>query len=968
MPQTIGNYEILSTIGNGRIGVVFRARQMSMDRVVALRVLDKAHAENAAFVERFLTDARGAGRVAHASLVQVYEVGQADGHYFCSMEYIDGGPLQDRREPMSEKEGLACFRSVAEGLMVVHEAGITHGQITPASILLTEKGSGKLADLGMTRDEGDQPSESQAFYRAPELAAGATPDERADLYSLGATMYRALAGARPEVAPGEKIPPLKAMRPQVSAKTEAVVMKLLETDPGDRYDSVRRLIEDLDAVLAGSRPVHARMGSTAPTIGRVARARTTGHNVRVPPRSGSVMPYMAGGAGVTMLVLGIIVFAFGGREAPTDPKPSRIPRTNSLPSPATPPPARDTRPYEAALSRIEKEIAARPDAYPEPIEKLEALSRSASGTAVAASATQLMTRLRSAWQKRAETSIDRARTIVASALADEGFDTALAAFDAIHEDDRPLVSAAIAAETTRISSAARARLDALVAEATAQIAARNLPAAASAVERLKTFSFAPLRLEAAGRAAQLDDEIAQLRDTVARQALEKTREAFAAFAEAFIAAVSDRNWGNATAAAERVRPALKGTDLATAPDASLRVVRRLQRRLDDAKTALSKKMGERIALAKRDGSAVRGTLESVDGTGVHLLLEHVINRRVVGSSRPFVSWADLSGQDIDTLAGTILPASPDDAIAEAFAALDSNDADRATRALAIAAGHPLVGPLTVRVDTLKHGEVEAAARAAWAEITAKTRLGLTKRIAEAVLPLIDEYEKQHGATRYAASIADEIKAAREAATSMLIDQRLRKGLQVHFPLDATGATQALDASGNEKHGLLRAVTVDSDGAHFPAAGSCILIKPPAPLGESYTVAGRGPAPFAPRRWHTLTRGLGVRGDHHLLISPGLVLGAWDNFGGRRFMGCGWSAASLKPGWHHFAAVATDGTTTYYVDGAKVGSINWQSKGNVHGVGNNIGGGQLFADTIKDFRLYDRALSDEEVAALARLGQ
>jgi serine/threonine-protein kinase len=150
----IGGYELLATLGKGGMGVVFKARQVSMDRVVALKVLPPHLAENEAFVQRFLREARSAAKLNHPNVVQGIDVGQAEGHYYFAMEFVDGSTVKEmikQQGRLDEKTALNIVGAVARALEHAHEHGIIHRDIKPDNIMVTRKGEVKLADLGLAR-------------------------------------------------------------------------------------------------------------------------------------------------------------------------------------------------------------------------------------------------------------------------------------------------------------------------------------------------------------------------------------------------------------------------------------------------------------------------------------------------------------------------------------------------------------------------------------------------------------------------------------------------------------------------------------------------------------------------------------------------------------------------------------------------------------------------------------------------
>ena len=152
--KKLGNYELLDKVGQGAMGAVFKARQVSMDRIVALKILPPKLAKNQTFIERFMREARSAGRCRHPNLISVHEVGQVDKYYFFSMEFVAGLDLLQhlkKHGPIGESEALGHMVKIASALEEAHRQGIVHRDVKPDNILLTETSEPKLADLGLAK-------------------------------------------------------------------------------------------------------------------------------------------------------------------------------------------------------------------------------------------------------------------------------------------------------------------------------------------------------------------------------------------------------------------------------------------------------------------------------------------------------------------------------------------------------------------------------------------------------------------------------------------------------------------------------------------------------------------------------------------------------------------------------------------------------------------------------------------------
>ncbi len=206
---TIPGYQMLQTLGKGSMGVVFKARQVSVDRVVAIKVLLDPLAQNKEFIKRFEREAKIAAKLAHNNVVNAIDAGEVDGHYYFVMEYVEGVTIKDfldKHNQFEEKDALRIVLAVAEALKHAHQRGLIHRDIKPENVILTRDGDVKLADLGLARLTDDEKwglSEAgmaigTPYYISPEQVRGQTNiDIRADIYSLGATLYHMVTGKVP---------------------------------------------------------------------------------------------------------------------------------------------------------------------------------------------------------------------------------------------------------------------------------------------------------------------------------------------------------------------------------------------------------------------------------------------------------------------------------------------------------------------------------------------------------------------------------------------------------------------------------------------------------------------------------------------------------------------------------------------------------------------------------------------------
>jgi serine/threonine protein kinase len=274
----LGDYELLEEVGRGGQGVVFRARQKSLNRTVALKVISLGQWASKAHLKRFRLEAEAAARLEHPGIVPIHEVGERDGSCYFSMKFIEGGQLDEvaRREPMPIRHTVELIAKVARTVHYAHEHGILHRDIKPGNILLDQKGEPHLTDFGLARLVESESSVTHTLevlgtpsYMAPEQALGNNPaiSSVTDVYGLGAVLYQLLT-RQPPFAGGttyetikllldsEPKPP-RLLNPKIDRDLSTICLKCIEKDPARRYSSALDLAQDLERWLKHE-PIQAR--------------------------------------------------------------------------------------------------------------------------------------------------------------------------------------------------------------------------------------------------------------------------------------------------------------------------------------------------------------------------------------------------------------------------------------------------------------------------------------------------------------------------------------------------------------------------------------------------------------------------------------------------------------------------------------------------------------------------------------
>ena len=305
--QQIPGYQILAKLGAGAMATVFKARQISLDRMVAIKVLPRKLSENTDYVRRFYKEGKAAALLNHANIVHAFDVGEAGGYHYFVMEYVEGHTLHDELaagKRFSEAEAIDVVLQIARALEHAHSQGLVHRDVKPKNIMMTPDGTAKLADMGLARVTTDvQAAQAEAgraygtpYYISPEQIRGEVDiDARADVYSLGATLYHIVAGCVPFEASTpagvmhkhlkEPLVPPDHINPDLSLGMGEVVEVMLAKDRKRRYGSVTDLIVDLEALQRGQPPLQARRYLSDAVLTGLADGASDETQLDLPPPS-----------------------------------------------------------------------------------------------------------------------------------------------------------------------------------------------------------------------------------------------------------------------------------------------------------------------------------------------------------------------------------------------------------------------------------------------------------------------------------------------------------------------------------------------------------------------------------------------------------------------------------------------------------------------------------------------------------
>jgi serine/threonine-protein kinase len=301
LPTTVGDYELIEELGRGGMGVVFRARQISLGREVAVKMILRGRLASDADLSRFLAEASATAKLEHPHIVPVYDVGDVDGRPFFSMQLIDGVTLTElvQTAPLPQRQAAEIVQAIARAIGSAHRAGILHRDLKPSNILISNDGVPMISDFGLAKQSGpasnppDSDSGNQDLtrsgmllgtpaYMSPEQASGrrALVGPASDIYGLGCVLYFALTGRSPFIADSpmdvvmmvieqDPVPP-RVLRPNLDRDLEMIVVRCLQKPIDLRYETADALADDLAAYLADEK-VSARSGRFSQVIARLFR-------------------------------------------------------------------------------------------------------------------------------------------------------------------------------------------------------------------------------------------------------------------------------------------------------------------------------------------------------------------------------------------------------------------------------------------------------------------------------------------------------------------------------------------------------------------------------------------------------------------------------------------------------------------------------------------------------------------------
>jgi serine/threonine-protein kinase len=322
----IGGYELQRLLGKGAMGTVYLARQISMDRSVALKLLPRKLSQDPMFVKRFMREARTCAQLNHPNIIAAIDVGESNGYQYFAMEFVNGEALDDvlkKAQYLEEERALEIAVQVVQGLEHAAGAGIIHRDIKPANLMVCKDHTIKIADMGLAIVCDSETSAhltaigtavGTPYYMAPEQVEGRPDlDFRVDIYALGATLFEVVTGAKP--FDGANVPAIMAkrlyedpplacdVRPTVSVELSAVIAKMMARDPARRYQDFKSLLADLHSVASQQSP--SCMGLIAAEGRSEGAGQNKRHRRRRQPKSAAAISKKVYAVYVAFAVIGV---------------------------------------------------------------------------------------------------------------------------------------------------------------------------------------------------------------------------------------------------------------------------------------------------------------------------------------------------------------------------------------------------------------------------------------------------------------------------------------------------------------------------------------------------------------------------------------------------------------------------------------------------------------------------------------
>jgi serine/threonine protein kinase len=876
--KEIAGFEILGKLGQGGMGAVFKARQKSLDRIVALKVLPPKIAKDAKFIERFQREARASAKLNHPNIVQGIDVGNdpATGLWYFAMEYVDGPSLKkvlEEQKVIPEERALALVRDVAKALETIGTHHMVHRDIKPDNILITTRGETKLADMGLAKQMDEDASLTQSgqavgtpHYMSPEQVRGKFEecDIRTDIYSLGATLFHLVTGKPPFTGATSALimsmhlteAPPKAIKanPAVSEGCSRLIEKMMQKKIEQRVQTPADLIQQIDKILSGelgesvTRGVHKTTGPRAPVTERRRDSDSAKGNNNL---------IYAGIAAVALVVVLVFAMKGGGKPASvvdanpktdsgsgstthTDTKTPPVKTNNggnvAAKTPPKTPSASPEELYKAAQDFEQKN----PDSIDETAQRYQRVAVAAKGTPQEAEFQDKVDDAIAALKTKQRTAADNAFKAAegkATEFATAGnYDDALNAYQAIPAKLAALVKDKTEEKMRLLHQEAEEKISTVTKKAEAFATDAEPAEGLKALAEVENVAYSPMRGIVVALKKKLTDDLANEADLKKKKndlaALKRLIESLKKFDNALLETRDLK--AAATIATEAKndpvifvveatgRVALSMTHVMAAYDEIAKI----------EQEALQKQIGQKVELETATG-VMKGSVAKIQDGIITLRIDFGGG----ASGEKKVKVAELSEAQRKKLFPPFVPLTDPQRIAQCYTLLSKANFDftGALEQLVLAPDFPLtpyVRNLANNIRAEKElAKAEAAAPAAWAEIYMKgNQANISEADGKVISERIAKFEAEFGKTQFAASVKDKLTAIKAklssaASPNLVLNGDFEKGTIDGW--DMKGGTRVAEISSVQFHVGKHSVQCSVPPDYYVSLSQHITVEPEA---------------------------------------------------------------------------------------------------------------------------------------------
>jgi len=810
----IPGYRILAKLGEGGMGAVYKAQQLSLDRTVAIKILSPRLAKSKDYTERFLREARIAGGLNHVNIVSAIDVGHTDKYYYLVMGYVDGTTLREivkEKGVLDEEYALHVTMQIARALSWAHHSGIVHRDVKPDNIMVDVNGTAKLCDLGLARHEDAEAAMltqsgmmvGTPHYVSPEQARGEKDiDGRTDVYSLGATLYHAVTGKPPFGGTSaavvmtkhltEQIAWPSEVNPMVSENLSLLIQKMMAKDRNDRYRDADELVRDMEYVMDGKAPesevVEAHKSSVAGVAAGVAAAgagtakpgaaaEAARRRISAKKKPVGLMAGIAGG----IAAVAILIAVFASRSGDGPPAPPPDPGDGAVVTGDKPDDSPDPdRPKGKAEELFEYAATwekEHPEEYDDAMSRYRHVVKYAAGTVWEMKARDAIETL----SGRKDTAAGKEFAKLAAradALAGAGdYDGAAAVYADLPAGFENVLGARAKESAAALRKRAEEKIRGAL-KAAEKLSADGEPGKAlAALDKLAAVKYAALAGEVAGLRARLGKEKKNVAEVARRKAEAAAREKIVAAWDAFDEKIMAGDPAGAKAALdgarrnEDLKPMRETVEKWGALLAGFEEAAAAEKKARDRLKAL---VGTEVTLDTTKGRR-KGKVKQVTEDEIVLEHEFRINNQS-GWTVIKVKLDELTEEERTKLMPVADPATAGGWLARAVSAMGAKDVAAADAALEKAGSHPLAAHYREKLDVMKLGAVEVAARKAWEEIETLVA-GMkewNKTTGAKLLEKLKAFEKEHAASELGKEKAAELAALIERAEDAVVGFNIRK--------------------------------------------------------------------------------------------------------------------------------------------------------------------------------------------------